>query len=73
MCVCVCVCNVIVIVVYPVRYTPCIYNIYYIPLDLWFLLLVRNRQRFLLVAVVYSNNTSTYVQVLTVGFLTYWR
>ena len=34
--------------------------------DLWFLLLVRNRQRFLLVAVVYSNScsTSSYVQVL---------
>ena len=33
--------------------------------DLWFLLLVRNRQRFLLVTVVYSNNnTSSYVQVL---------
>ena len=34
------------------------------------MLLVRNRQRFLLVAVVYSiNNTSSYVQVLTVDFL----
>ena len=38
--------------------------------DLWFLLLVRNRQRFLLVAVVYSNNnTSSYVQVLRLIFL----
>ena len=33
--------------------------------DLWFLLLVRNWQRFLLVTVVYSNSsTSSYIQVL---------